>query len=148
MRAFCAQGYGPTAGAALSEHVNIDKVPPALWNICSPPRVIAASYRPLHATIRVSAERSLSRAACLVRKRKHSGGSHSFQVAFTGSTEVGKIIAAAAAKNIKPVTLELGGCADPWRLSSNNFTNSDAAIHLHLRLCAAPCAWQQVNRRE
>ena len=40
------------------------------------------------------------------------------QVAFTGSTEVGKLIMAAAAENIVPVTLELGGksacivCAD------------------------------------
>lgn len=32
-----------------------------------------------------------------------------FQVSFTGSTEVGRIIGAAAGKNIKPVTLELGG---------------------------------------
>lgn len=31
------------------------------------------------------------------------------QVAFTGSTEVGKLIMAAAAQNIVPVTLELGG---------------------------------------
>lgn len=31
------------------------------------------------------------------------------QVSFTGSTEVGRIIGAAAGKNIKPVTLELGG---------------------------------------
>ncbi len=31
------------------------------------------------------------------------------QISFTGSTEVGRIIAAAAAKIIKPVTLELGG---------------------------------------
>lgn len=40
------------------------------------------------------------------------------QLAFTGSTEVGKIIMRAAADNIIPVTLELGGksacivCAD------------------------------------
>ena len=40
------------------------------------------------------------------------------QVAFTGSTEVGKLIMAAAAENIVPVSLELGGksacivCAD------------------------------------
>ena len=40
------------------------------------------------------------------------------QVAFTGSTEVGKIIMAQAAQNLVPVTLELGGksaciiCAD------------------------------------
>lgn len=39
-------------------------------------------------------------------------------MAFTGSTEVGKLIMAAAAENIVPVTLELGGksacivCAD------------------------------------
>ena len=34
------------------------------------------------------------------------------QVSFTGSTEVGKIIGAAAAKNIKPVTLvRFGRCA-------------------------------------
>ena len=31
------------------------------------------------------------------------------QVAFTGSTEVGKIIMATAGQNLKPVTLELGG---------------------------------------
>jgi acyl-CoA reductase-like NAD-dependent aldehyde dehydrogenase len=31
------------------------------------------------------------------------------QISFTGSTEVGRIIGAAAGKNIKPVTLELGG---------------------------------------
>ena len=31
------------------------------------------------------------------------------QVAFTGSTEVGKIIQQAAAANLKRVTLELGG---------------------------------------
>jgi hypothetical protein len=31
------------------------------------------------------------------------------QVAFTGSTDVGKTIMAGAAENIKPVTLELGG---------------------------------------
>lgn len=31
------------------------------------------------------------------------------QVAFTGSTEVGKIIMKNAAEGIKPVTLELGG---------------------------------------
>ena len=31
------------------------------------------------------------------------------QCAFTGSTEVGKIIMKAAAEGIKPVTLELGG---------------------------------------
>eukprot|EP00795_Rhopilema_esculentum_P003080 gene3080-1366_t len=49
-------GYGPTAGAAISEHMEIDKV------------------------------------------------------AFTGSTEVGRIVMAAAAKsNLKRVTLELGG---------------------------------------
>jgi len=49
-------GYGPTAGAAISEHMNVDKV------------------------------------------------------AFTGSTEIGKIILQAAGKsNLKNVTLELGG---------------------------------------
>lgn len=31
------------------------------------------------------------------------------QVSFTGSTEVGRIVGAAAANNLKPVTLELGG---------------------------------------
>lgn len=31
------------------------------------------------------------------------------QIAFTGSTEVGKIIMKQAAESIKPVTLELGG---------------------------------------
>ena len=31
------------------------------------------------------------------------------QVAFTGSTEVGKLIMAQAAQNLVPVTLELGG---------------------------------------
>ncbi len=31
------------------------------------------------------------------------------QVAFTGSGPVGRIVAQAASKNIKPVTLELGG---------------------------------------
>lgn len=36
---------------------------------------------------------------------KHAGA----QISFTGSTEVGRIIGAAAGKNIKPVTLELGG---------------------------------------
>jgi len=52
----CIPGYGPTAGAALSEHMDIDKV------------------------------------------------------AFTGSTEVGRIILQAAGKsNLKDVTLELGG---------------------------------------
>jgi aldehyde dehydrogenase (NAD+) len=57
-------GYGPTAGAAISNHPNIDKV------------------------------------------------------AFTGSTEVGRLIFGAAAANMKRVTLELGGkspiviCAD------------------------------------
>ncbi|CAM6092139.1 unnamed protein product [Calypogeia fissa] len=58
-------GYGPTAGAAISEHMDIDKV------------------------------------------------------AFTGSTEIGKVVLAASAKsNLKKVTLELGGkspfivCAD------------------------------------
>jgi len=48
-------GYGPTAGAAISEHLDVDKV------------------------------------------------------AFTGSTEVGRIIQAAAGVNIKKVSLELGG---------------------------------------
>ena len=33
----------------------------------------------------------------------------SVQVSFTGSTEVGQLVGAAAAKNIKPCTLELGG---------------------------------------
>ena len=33
----------------------------------------------------------------------------SVQVSFTGSTEVGRIVGAAAANNLKPVTLELGG---------------------------------------
>eukprot|EP00877_Chromochloris_zofingiensis_P013807 jgi/Chrzof1/8680/Cz03g20090.t1 len=57
-------GYGATAGAALSQHTDIDKV------------------------------------------------------AFTGSTEVGKMVAKAAAQNMKPYTMELGGkspvivCAD------------------------------------
>ena len=31
------------------------------------------------------------------------------QVSFTGSTEVGQIVGRAAAKNLKPCTLELGG---------------------------------------
>lgn len=31
------------------------------------------------------------------------------QVAFTGSGPVGRLVAQAASKNIKPVTLELGG---------------------------------------
>jgi hypothetical protein len=31
------------------------------------------------------------------------------QLAFTGSTEVGKLVGAAAAANVKPCTLELGG---------------------------------------
>ena len=31
------------------------------------------------------------------------------QVSFTGSTEVGQIVGCAAAKNLKPCTLELGG---------------------------------------
>nr|AWK59819.1 aldehyde dehydrogenase [Syntrichia caninervis] len=49
-------GYGPTAGAAIAEHMDVDKV------------------------------------------------------AFTGSTEVGKLVMGAAARsNLKPVTLELGG---------------------------------------
>ena len=48
-------GFGPTAGAAISRHPDVDKV------------------------------------------------------AFTGSTEVGKIIQAEAASNLKRVTLELGG---------------------------------------
>lgn len=30
-------------------------------------------------------------------------------MSFTGSTEVGQLVGAAAAKNIKPCTLELGG---------------------------------------
>ena len=34
---------------------------------------------------------------------------HLGQVSFTGSTEVGALVGAAAAKNIKPCTLELGG---------------------------------------
>lgn len=33
----------------------------------------------------------------------------SSKVVFTGSTKVGKIVAAAAAKHLTPVTLELGG---------------------------------------
>ena len=38
------------------------------------------------------------------------------QVAFTGSTEVGKLIMAQAAKNLVPVTLELGGDAETFVL--------------------------------
>ena len=52
---YSVPGYGPTAGAAIANHPDVDKI------------------------------------------------------AFTGSTEVGRIIQEAAADNIKRVTLELGG---------------------------------------
>ena len=35
--------------------------------------------------------------------------SHALQVAFTGSTEIGRLVGNMAAANIKPCTLELGG---------------------------------------
>ena len=63
-------GYGPTAGAAISEHPDVDKV------------------------------------------------------AFTGSTEVGKIVQASAAQsNLKRVTLELGGKSPNIVFSDADCTN-------------------------
>lgn len=67
-------GYGPTAGASIAEHMDIDKV------------------------------------------------------AFTGSTEVGKLVMAAAARsNLKPVTLELGG-KSPMIICED--ANVDEAVEL------------------
>jgi aldehyde dehydrogenase (NAD+) len=45
----------------------------------------------------------------LCRFHLNAGTSRPPQVAFTGSTEVGKLVGAAAAKGVKPCTLELGG---------------------------------------
>lgn len=45
----------------------------------------------------------------VLRKRLLTIGSLWLQLAFTGSTEVGKIIMKQASENIVPVTLELGG---------------------------------------
>nr|AGN03871.1 retinol dehydrogenase 2 [Aurelia aurita] len=68
-------GYGPTAGAAISEHMDVDKV------------------------------------------------------AFTGSTDIGKIIQQAAGKsNLKSVTLELGG-------KSPNIVFADANVDEAVELC-------------
>ena len=57
------------------------------------------------------------------------------QVSFTGSTEVGALVGAAAAKNIKPCTLELGGksAAIVWK---------DVDIdQVHVPLCRAHLTW-------
>merc|ERR1712002_1265395 len=68
-------GYGPTAGAAISEHMDVDKV------------------------------------------------------AFTGSTEVGRIIQNAAAGNLKRVTLELGGKSPNIILKDADLANAVETAH-------------------
>ena len=82
------------------------------------------------------------------------------QVAFTGSTEVGKIIMKQAAEGIKPVTLELGGkspvvvCPDAdideaveiahqalfFNMVSNSLprSNPGKVVHRMVHVCAGP----------
>ena len=58
------------------------------------------------------------------------------QVSFTGSTEVGALVGAAAAKNIKPCTLELGGksAAIVWKdVDIDAVCVCVASAELHLR---------------
>ena len=61
----------------------------------------------------------------MLKARRHLLIVSCVQVAFTGSTEVGKIIMKNAAEGIKPVTLELGG-KSPFIVCAN--ANIDAAV--------------------
>ena len=77
-------GFGPTAGAAIANHPDIDKV------------------------------------------------------AFTGSTEVGKIIQQAAAGNLKRVTLELGGKSPNIVLADADLGNYQTSLESILKLVNLP----------
>ena len=46
---------------------------------------------------------------------------------FTGSTPVGRIVAQAAAQNLTPVTLELGGNRQPWWTAAVTSSSPPAA---------------------
>jgi acyl-CoA reductase-like NAD-dependent aldehyde dehydrogenase len=56
------------------------------------------------------------------------------KISFTGSTAVGRIVAAAAGKNLKPILLELGGKASAIVLD-------DADLHWAARQCARGAFW-------
>jgi len=68
------------------------------------------------------------------------------KVAFTGSTEVGKLIVKAAANDLKKVTLELGGKSPNIVLDDADFDvaipgAANAIFFNHGQCCALPQRW-------
>ena len=140
-------GDGPVAGAALAKHPGIDKAcqscPPMCGCICGTEiyalvfcqfvlSVINKLYIWFSAELNIFSGPTLMIPAGQLFPYLPDGVKPWLgQVAFTGSTEVGKLIMAQAAQNLVPVTLELGG--DVRRLTHVLFTCRDDSVALRMQ---------------